>query len=126
MDRVTEPSFAGTSSPVSVTTICLAGEQDISTDGSLLRRLSEAVASSNGPVVVDMSDVTFIGASTLGVLVAAHNLLATKSRAFTLTSPSPCAQRVIDICNLDEIFGLDKARGIEVDVDLSIVLDLAR
>lgn len=100
------PVASSLGSTAGATVVWLSGEHDISTDASLWRHLSEVVASSDGPVVADLSKVTFMGASTLGVLVAARNLLLGKSRAFTVRSPSACVRRAIRICNLDEILGV--------------------
>jgi len=54
-------------------------------------------------VVVDLSEVEFMNASTIGVIIAARNRLALQSRALTVRSPSVCAQRVLDACGLTDL-----------------------
>jgi hypothetical protein len=60
--------------------------------------LAGAIARDNADVVVDMSDVQFMGAATVGVLIRARELLRTRSRSLVVRSPSWCARRVLELC----------------------------
>jgi len=70
---------------------------------ALAATLSQAVAAEGASVVVDLREVVFMDASTIGVIVDARNLLALQSRALTVRSPSACAQRVLDACGLTDL-----------------------
>jgi anti-anti-sigma factor len=85
--------------------VWLRGEHDIATDGSLLGVLSRAIAANNAAIVLDLSEVDLMSASTLGVIVAARNLLRRRSRSLTVRSPSASVRRIIGICGLDDLFG---------------------
>ncbi|MDP1820280.1 MAG: STAS domain-containing protein [Acidimicrobiales bacterium] len=82
--------------------IRLRGELDIATVSTLATALRKAVAA-EGAVVVDLRDVDFMDASTIGVIVGARNLLTLQSRALTVRSPSVCVQRVLDVCGLGDL-----------------------
>lgn len=83
--------------------IRLRGEHDIATVSGLAATLSRAVAVEGAGVVVDLREVEFMDASTVGVIVGARNLLALQSRAVTVRSPSVCAKRVLDACGLMDL-----------------------
>jgi len=79
----------------------LRGEHDIATVSALAATLSQAISSEGVDVVVDLREVAFMDASTIGVIVGARNLLALQSRELTVRSPSVCARRVLDVCGLE-------------------------
>ncbi len=83
--------------------IRLRGEHDSATVSALAATLSRAVAAEGADVVVDLREVEFMDASTIGVIVGARNLLALQSRALTVRSPSGSAQRVLDACGLTDL-----------------------
>ena len=80
--------------------VWLRGEHDIFTLAGLWETMSRAIAFDDGDVVVDLSAVEFMGASTIGILVRARTILAKRSRSLTLRSPSPRALRVLGLCGL--------------------------
>jgi anti-sigma B factor antagonist len=82
------------------TVIWLEGEQDAATVPLLAEAMAKAIAGGNADLVVDLSGVTFLDASTIGVLVRGRNLLALCSGRLTLRSPSRCAKRLLDACLL--------------------------
>jgi len=85
------------------TVVWLRGEHDISTDGSLCLVLARAIALNDAPIVLDLSEVELMCASTLGVIVAARDFLRQRSRLLTVRSPSACVRRVLGICHLDAL-----------------------
>jgi anti-anti-sigma factor len=87
------------------TVVWLHGEHDISTDGDLVRTLAGAMALNEGALVLDLSDVELISASTLGVIVTARKFLRQRSRSLTVRSPSAFVRRTILICHLDDLLG---------------------
>jgi|HubBroStandDraft_1064217.scaffolds.fasta_scaffold429834_1 anti-anti-sigma factor len=87
------------------TVVWLRGEQDISTDEALRQALAEATTPDSAALVLDLSEVEFMGASTLGVIVRARESLQLRSGSLVLRSPSASVRRVIDICDLSDLFG---------------------
>jgi anti-anti-sigma factor len=97
------------------TIIWLRGEHDIATDGALRRTLERAIALNNAAIVVDLSKVELLSASTLGVIVAARDALRAQSRSLTMRAPSPHVRRVISICGLHDLLSAeerDKMAGV--------------
>lgn len=82
------------------TVVWVRGEQDISTRDRLTLSLAKAAARDAGDIVVDLSGVTFMDASTIGALVAARNMLRVHARSLTFRHPSQAAQRLLDLCGL--------------------------
>ena len=78
--------------------VWLRGQHDIATVSVVSETLSRAIALDDGPVVVDLSGVEFMGAATVGVLLRAGEYLRQQSRALVLRSASASAQRVLDLC----------------------------
>lgn len=95
-----EGSGGSEGSEVDRTVLWLRGDHDVATVGGLSELVTDAVAADTDDVVVDLSGVTFMDGSTVGVLVRAHDLLRTCSRSLVLRSPSRCARRVLDVCGL--------------------------
>jgi anti-anti-sigma factor len=79
------------------TVVWLRGEHDISTVGALSETLARAIAR-DADVVVDLSEVDFMGAATVGVIIRAGELLGLRSRSLAVRSPSRCARRILDLC----------------------------
>jgi len=82
------------------TVVWLHGEHDLASVGALSGTLAEAVELDDANVVVDLSGVEFMDASTLGVLVSARLALRARSRSLSLRAPSTPAERVLVICGL--------------------------
>ena len=87
------------------TVIWLWGEHDLSTDGALGATLAGAVAGAGADVVLDLSEVKFMGVSTLRAIVRARELLRQRSRSLTLRAPSARVRRVIDACGWNDLLG---------------------
>jgi anti-anti-sigma factor len=87
----------------------LHGEHDISTSERLSSTLEDATRVDGGAdVVVDLSDVSFMDASTIGALVVARNRLLALSRSLTVRAPSSAARRLLDLCGLDRLIDVDQ------------------
>lgn len=80
--------------------VWLQGEHDIANVAPLREVLDGAAAADEVDVVVDLTDVTFISAATVGALVHARGSLREHSRDLVLRSPSECARRVLDVCEV--------------------------
>jgi anti-sigma B factor antagonist len=81
--------------------VVVAGEIDIATAPLLASSIEEAAAISEGAIVVDMTDVSFMDASGLQVLTGAAVDLAAMERSLSVRSPSHAVRRVLEITDLD-------------------------
>jgi anti-anti-sigma factor len=78
--------------------VWLSGEHDLSTVAELSEAMARAIAVGGADVVVDASEVEFMGAATVGVLRATWELLRSRSRSLTLRSPSSSTRRILELC----------------------------
>jgi anti-anti-sigma factor len=85
------------------TLVSLRGEHDASTVAALSEILALAISLDAADLVVDLSEVEFMGAATVGVIIGTREFLRLRSRTLELRSPSTCARRVLDACDLDLI-----------------------
>jgi anti-anti-sigma factor len=83
------------------TLVWLRGEHDASTQAALSEILTLAIALDAADLVVDLSQVEFMGAATVGVMARTRELLRSRSRTLELRAPSLCARRVLHVCGLD-------------------------
>jgi len=58
------------------TIIWLRGEHDIATDGALRRKLEPSIALNDAAIVVDLTEVKLLSASTIGLILAARDTSA--------------------------------------------------
>ena len=80
--------------------VWLKGEHDASTVDALWETLDRAIAFDDADLVIDLSEVEFMGSATVGVIVRARESLRPRSRSLTLRSPSRCARRLLDLYGL--------------------------
>ena len=85
--------------------VWLVGEHDLSTDDALCATLASAIALDSAGLILDLSGVEFMAASTLGVIVWARAFLRQRARSLTGRAPSARARRVIGACNLNDLVG---------------------
>jgi anti-sigma B factor antagonist len=85
------------------TVVWLRGEHDVSTVTALSQTMARAIALDDGDLVIDLSSVQFMDAATVGVLIRARDFLELQSRSLALRAPSPCAARILDLCDLAEL-----------------------
>jgi anti-anti-sigma factor len=64
--------------------------------------LSVAIALGDADLVVDLSNVQFMGSAPMRVLIRCRNLLRAQARDLTLRSPAPCVQRMLNLCGLSD------------------------
>jgi anti-anti-sigma factor len=83
----------------------LRGEQDMSTAAAAADALAEASTIGDCDVIVDLSEVQFMDASLVTVLLRARRGLRSQSRDLTVRSPSSAAHRVLDLCGLVDLIG---------------------
>ena len=83
--------------------VTMVGEYDVATAGALSGRFSAAIALAETDLVVDLSEVSFMDAATVSVIVRATVFLRDHGRVLRLRDPSPCARRILGICDLDSL-----------------------
>ena len=84
-----------------VVTVTISGEIDIATS----RAMRDALATRPGPahLEVDMSTVTFMDASGIGVLLAARQRAVDGGGSLTVRAPSGAVRRLTGVLGLDEL-----------------------
>jgi anti-sigma B factor antagonist len=92
--------------------LVLTGEQDIATVGDVTSRLALAILRNTDDVVVDLHEVSFLDASTIGVLVRARTVLESDGRSLRLRGPTVHARRLLDLFHLDGL--VERATGADI------------
>lgn len=92
--------------------VWLRGEHDLSTIPELAEIVSRAIAHDDGDLTLDLSEVLFIDAATVGLIIGAREFLRLRSRSLSLRSPSRCARRVLDLCDLTDLIESDAIEDI--------------
>jgi anti-sigma B factor antagonist len=87
--------------------ICISGEVDLAAAPPLRDSLMAAIDISQGPVTVDLAEVTFMDSTGLSVLISAHKRLDSEGRQLRLRSPSAEITRVVKLSGLDDIFHVE-------------------
>ena len=105
------PRGAGTG--LDPTIASLRGDQDLSTVPALCETLAGAIAAGGADLILDLSAVDFLDASTVRVIVATREFLRGRSRSLVLRSPSSCAQRVLDLCGLSGLVERDPLESVD-------------
>src|SRR6476660_3399452 len=91
--------------------VVLDGEIDISHCPAIRRLLMAAINGGDVHLAVDMSGVTFIDASGIGVLVAAANRARRAGGGLSLLAPSRQVRRLLDVFDLDAILPIAERLG---------------
>jgi anti-sigma B factor antagonist len=87
------------------TIVALGGELDLYNAHEVREALLSSIAESPERVVVDLTDVTFIDSTALGVLIEARTRLENR-RAFLLAAPGMETRRALEISGLDRHFAV--------------------
>jgi anti-anti-sigma factor len=104
----------GTGAGEDPTVVWLTGEHGISTDGALSRALARAIALGATALVIDLSEIQFMGASTLGAIVRVREFLRRRSGTLMVRSAPPIIRRTIDICGLNDLLGPEEGGDLAV------------
>ncbi len=86
----------------------VSGEIDVATAPALRERLQELIGERSPTVVVDLSAVSFLDSTALGVLVGAHKRCRESSGQLRLVITEPRILKVFEITGLTEIFPIFK------------------
>jgi anti-sigma B factor antagonist len=88
--------------------VSVAGEVDLATSPELRAALDAAIAASS-QLVLDLSQVTFLDSTGLGVLVQAHQRALEDGSQLRLVVVESNVRRVIDVTGLDTVFSLHES-----------------
>lgn len=89
-----------TQSSSACTVVWLRGDHDVTTRIAIAVGIARAAQRDELPVLVDLSAVTFMDASTVGVIVGSRNRLLSRGQSLNVRAPSPPALRVLELCGL--------------------------
>ena len=87
-------------------TLAANGELDIFSAQDVAIGLRDALALGCSRIVIDVSGVSFVDASALGVFARVHATLAAEGGTMEFVSASPQFQRLCSMTRLDQVFGL--------------------
>lgn len=83
--------------------LAVGGEIDMATTDQLRRALDELIDGSTR-VVCDLTDVTFIESTGIGVFVAARKHLLARRGSLVLVAPRPAIRRILELVGLLGVF----------------------
>ncbi len=87
-----------------VPTLVITGEVDLACVDELRDQLHAITSAPLGTGVVDLSGVTFLDSSGLGVLIAAKKHAVAANADLALAAPSPPCRKVLEISGADQYF----------------------
>ncbi len=91
--------------PPELVTVALEGEVDLATIAIVRSTLSDAVAANPGCIVqIDMSRVTFLDSSGLGMLVGLHRRADVEGGSVRIVNPHARVLSVLELTRLDAMF----------------------
>lgn len=82
------------------TVVWVRGDHDIATRALLSSAFAQAARLDDADVVVDLSGLTSMDASTIGAMVDAHNRLRARSRSLSIRAVPVFPRRLLDVCGL--------------------------
>jgi anti-sigma B factor antagonist len=91
--------------------IDLCGEVDLYTSSTFKTHVIDAVARGKRTIVVDLTDVTFIDSTALGVLMGAQRRLLPAGGRIAIVCKDRNIRKVFQVTGLDRVFGLYETRA---------------
>ncbi|MCU1495510.1 MAG: hypothetical protein JWO62_3274 [Acidimicrobiaceae bacterium] len=85
--------------------VWLRGEHDISTVDALSEIIFRSIGLDDANLILDLSEVLFMDAATVGVIIRTREFLRLRSRSLVLRSPSRRARFLLDLCGLSNLLG---------------------
>lgn len=90
--------------PPDTTVVSLSGEIDIADRPSIGGRITDLAHRCPGDVVIDLTDVTYLDSSGVGMLLATNHVLSTRGRRCVVICPaSAVPRRVLDIARISMV-----------------------
>ena len=87
--------------------VCISGEVDLLTAPGLQTRLMACLSDRDRRMTVDISDVSFMGASGLSVLVTIAKKLRQQGGELIVLHPQPMVRRIIEVTGLESYLRLE-------------------
>jgi anti-sigma B factor antagonist len=84
--------------------LAVRGEIDVASAPEFHASLSDLIGQGHEVVMVDLSEVSFIDSTGLGVLVGAEKEMRQSSRDLRLVVTQPQITRLLELTGLDEVF----------------------
>lgn len=81
------------------------GDQDDSNVAALGEAIAGAMAIDDADLVVDLSEVQYMGVAAVRAVVRAGDLLRLRSRSLVLRSPPWSARRILGLCGHEDLLG---------------------
>jgi anti-sigma B factor antagonist len=88
------------------TIVQVAGEIDLATSEEFAEAVAQALAGATSLVVVDLSEVTFMGSVGLSVLLSASQDAQRAGRGLRIADGAAVAHRTIEISGLDQVLAV--------------------
>jgi anti-sigma B factor antagonist len=108
---VLEPASVHTETEESSPVVVVTGEIDMATAPMLANELTAAIDTGDGPVVLDLVDVTFFDSSGLRVAIVAHRDLGEKGRRLAVAcDPEGHVRRTFTLAGLADVLDLHPSR----------------
>jgi anti-sigma B factor antagonist len=92
-----------------VAVLSVAGDLDMLTSPELAQALEEVLGREPRTVVVDLSEVSFLGSAGLAVLVTAHERAEPRDM-LRIVAPTRATRRIFTMTGLDELLALYPSR----------------
>ena len=86
--------------------VVVSGELDLVNAAHLGERLDAVIDSTDGDVVVDLANVTFIDSTGLRTVLVARDRLCRSDRTLAVRNPSVQVARLLEICGLCDLIEL--------------------
>ena len=91
--------------------IAVRGEIDLFTAPELKQALTEAIEGGEHRVAIDLTDVSFLDSTALGVLIGAVKRLRSRGGALAIVNTEPSIAKTFEITGLDQIFTIVASRA---------------
>jgi anti-sigma B factor antagonist len=95
--------------------VAVRGELELATATELSAALDQAIRTSEGPFVIDLTNVGFLDSSGIACLMRARALLGREDRVLGLICPPGSTRRALELTGVDLLVALS-APGAELDV----------
>jgi anti-sigma B factor antagonist len=90
--------------PESSNVLALEGQVDLHVSPKVAASLAALIKQKMAPIVVDLSDVTYIDSSGLAVLINGAQNVETYGGKFMLAGVQPDVQSILDVAGLSQFF----------------------
>jgi anti-sigma B factor antagonist len=90
--------------------VAVRGELELATAAELSAALDDAIRESEGPFVIDLTNVSFLDSSGIACLMRARALLGRDERELGLICPPGSARRALELTGVDELVALYGSR----------------